>query len=475
MRRSSGTVSLIAQLAAGDARERHEAADLDVVGRDLVLAAVQALGAVDGQQVRADPLDVGAHLHEHAREILDVRLAGGVADHGRARRQRGRHQRVLGGHHRGLVHEHVGRAQPARRGQHDVAVAVDVGAHRAEGVEVRIQAAATDHVAAGRRHHRAAEAREQRAGEQERRADQLGQLGVDLDLVDRRRRTARPRWARATARATPIASRISSIASTSRMRGTLRDDHLLVGEHAAARIGSAPFLLPAGTIVPDSGAPPSMTNFSMGWMRPRRPTTGRLIRRLASVTAILQPRVRAARKTLPRSVTRLTQAPSAAEPRVDCNSRCRRPLAIRLCRADFGADAATRTRVRVASVRRRTYLRTHVLFSPTTPALGAARARRAAPGPLVPAARGRLRRRLGGRPGRARPAPAPPQRGAAQRSRPHERIARPGAVGQREQVCVRCPHADTGRATPANAPRLRGSARCASGAGVGNPNDTSRP
>ena len=76
---------LDAQLAAGHARERHEAADLDVVGRDVVLAAVQALGAVDGHQVRADALDVGAHLHEHAREVLDVGLAGGVADHGRAR------------------------------------------------------------------------------------------------------------------------------------------------------------------------------------------------------------------------------------------------------------------------------------------------------------------------------------------------------------------------------------------------------
>ena len=46
-------------------------------------------------------------------------------------------------------------------------------AHRAERVEVRVEAPATDHVAAGRRHHGAAEAREQRAGEQERGADLL--------------------------------------------------------------------------------------------------------------------------------------------------------------------------------------------------------------------------------------------------------------------------------------------------------------
>ena len=50
-----------------------------------VVAAVQALDAVDGHHVRADPVDRGAHLHEHAREVLHVRLGGGVADDGRRR------------------------------------------------------------------------------------------------------------------------------------------------------------------------------------------------------------------------------------------------------------------------------------------------------------------------------------------------------------------------------------------------------
>ena len=47
------------------------------------------------------------------REVLDVRLGGGVVDHGRAGRERGRHERVLGAHHRRLVHEEVARAQAA--------------------------------------------------------------------------------------------------------------------------------------------------------------------------------------------------------------------------------------------------------------------------------------------------------------------------------------------------------------------------
>ena len=74
-----------AQLAAGHARERHERADLDVVGADRVIAAVQLGGAVDGQHVGADALDAGAHLHEHPREVLDVRLARRVADDRHAR------------------------------------------------------------------------------------------------------------------------------------------------------------------------------------------------------------------------------------------------------------------------------------------------------------------------------------------------------------------------------------------------------
>jgi hypothetical protein len=55
-----------------------------------------------------------------------------------------------------------------------------------------------------------------------------------------------------------------SIASTSLMRGTLRTRTSSSVRIAEARIGRAPFLFPAGTIVPESGTPPSMTNFSMG-------------------------------------------------------------------------------------------------------------------------------------------------------------------------------------------------------------------
>ena len=222
-----------------------------------------SLDAVDGHHVRADPVDLGAHLDEHAREVLHVRLGGGVADDGVAGRQRGGHQRVLGRHHGRLVHQEVARREAARRGQQDVAAVLDARAERLERVEVRIEPAAADHVAAGRRHQRAAVAREQRAGEQERGADALGQLAVDVgrrhpigaDRDDRSRRSSRrARRAREQRRASPRRRAIL---------GTLRITTSSSVSSADARIGSAPFLLPAGTIVPDNGTPPWMTNFSM--------------------------------------------------------------------------------------------------------------------------------------------------------------------------------------------------------------------
>ena len=61
--------------------------------------------------------------------------------------------------------------RPPGARQLDPAVTVDLGAEVLEGVEVGVEAAATDEVAAGRRHLRLAEAGEQRPGEQERGAD----------------------------------------------------------------------------------------------------------------------------------------------------------------------------------------------------------------------------------------------------------------------------------------------------------------
>ena len=63
---------------------------------------------------------------------------------------------------------------------------------------------------------------------------------------------------------TPRSASSASIASTSRMTGTLCSTTSSEVRRLQASSGRAAFLLPAGTIVPESGTPPSMTNFSTG-------------------------------------------------------------------------------------------------------------------------------------------------------------------------------------------------------------------
>src|SRR4051812_20480543 len=62
----------------------------------------------------------------------------------------------------------------------------------------------------------------------------------------------------------PSAASRSTMASASRIRGTLCRTTSSSVRRAQAMSGSAAFLLPAGTRVPDSGTPPWMTNFSIG-------------------------------------------------------------------------------------------------------------------------------------------------------------------------------------------------------------------
>ena len=66
----------------------------------------------------------------------------------------------------------------------EAALEAHVGPQRAERVEVRVEAAAADHVAAGSRHVGASEAREQWPGDEKARADALGHLAVHGKRVD---------------------------------------------------------------------------------------------------------------------------------------------------------------------------------------------------------------------------------------------------------------------------------------------------
>ncbi len=192
MRRSSGTQSAIRSSPPVTPASAMNDAISMWSGETRCSQPPSFASAVHVHHVGADPLDRRAHAGQQPREVLHVRLRRRVADDGRAGRERRRHQRVLRAHHGRLVHEEVARLQAAvGRAQADVARVLDVRAERAERVEVRIEPAAADHVAAGRRQQRLAEAGEQRPGDQERGADPLGQGGVDVGLASPRRPAGR--------------------------------------------------------------------------------------------------------------------------------------------------------------------------------------------------------------------------------------------------------------------------------------------
>ena len=76
----------------------------------------ELVDALDPEHVRADALDPGAERDEEPAEILDVRLAGRVHQHGLALgASDGGHDRVLGRHHARLVEEDPLPAEPRRR------------------------------------------------------------------------------------------------------------------------------------------------------------------------------------------------------------------------------------------------------------------------------------------------------------------------------------------------------------------------
>ncbi len=136
-----------------------------------MLDPLEPIGAVDGDRVRADAHHPRAHLHERDAELLDVRLARGVADHGTAGREHGGHQGVLGRGDRRLVEKDVGSFEPARVQAIPTRGDVELGPKRAEREKVGVVPAPPQDIAAGQAELHLLVAREERAREQQRGPD----------------------------------------------------------------------------------------------------------------------------------------------------------------------------------------------------------------------------------------------------------------------------------------------------------------
>ena len=152
---------------------------------------------------------------------------------------------------------------PRRRSACELERAVDrdLRAELLERVDVHVESPAADHVAARRRQRRAAEAREQRAGDEERGADAVAEPGSTLGLATCSASTrtsfgpSTPPLRRGCRAARPSSRRRGSAGRSSSVTGS-------VASKVAARIGSAPFLFPAARTRPFSGRPPSITKDS---------------------------------------------------------------------------------------------------------------------------------------------------------------------------------------------------------------------
>jgi len=156
------------KLAVGHRREPHERADFLVVAPHLVVDAAQLGHAADLEGVRPDAVDTRTHLHEHHRELLDVRLARGVPDDGAARDEHRAEQRVLGRGDRRLVQQDVRAGELLCLEPEAPAVVRERRTEFLEREPVRVRPPAADDVPAGWPEGHLLEPREHRAGEQER-------------------------------------------------------------------------------------------------------------------------------------------------------------------------------------------------------------------------------------------------------------------------------------------------------------------
>ena len=110
-----------------------------------MLGAMQVLNADNGQQVRGNAADAGAHVVQQVAELLDVGFAGRVVDGGGATGEDGRHDDIGCARHRSFVEQHVCAAKLLGRDFVDIAPldVIEAGAKFFETQEMSVQSAAS--------------------------------------------------------------------------------------------------------------------------------------------------------------------------------------------------------------------------------------------------------------------------------------------------------------------------------------------
>ena len=156
-------------LSARGRREGEEAAGFDMVADDAVTAAVQAFDALDFDGVAAGAADPGSHRVQQLGQVADMGLAGRIVKRRRSARGGRGDQNLFRRGDACLVQEKFAAGEPGRGVEAVGLLAGHDRAELAESVEVAVETAAADHIAARR-----VELRLSAAGQQRRREEDAG-------------------------------------------------------------------------------------------------------------------------------------------------------------------------------------------------------------------------------------------------------------------------------------------------------------
>ncbi len=152
-------------------------AGFDAIADHRPVGALEAGDAFDDDSGGTLTGNLGAHGVQAFGQVGDLRLAGGVFQHGRAMGQNGRHQGMFGSAYRHEREFDLGALQAARRLSEDITfVHVDMSAKRFQRLQVQIDRARTDGAAAGQRYLGVAGTGDQRPQHVERRTHLAHQI-----------------------------------------------------------------------------------------------------------------------------------------------------------------------------------------------------------------------------------------------------------------------------------------------------------
>ncbi len=140
-----------AHVSSRDRARNEERAGLDPVWLNIEFRAVQLVGAVDDDAIRAGAGHAGAHSVQEVRQVDDFGLARRVLDDGLAFRQDRGHHQILGAGDRDLVENDPGATQPIGVGANIAVLDLHCRTHRPETLDVQVDGARADGAAARQR------------------------------------------------------------------------------------------------------------------------------------------------------------------------------------------------------------------------------------------------------------------------------------------------------------------------------------